>query len=366
MLNKRLTMLFWIRWIALCLACLGSLLVAHRAAAQTIEVVTLEREDRVNSYMLQPYQINQEDCLNNDTLTFNLRLQGVGNQTIQVWEGMGCNVDTNRDSADDPCTLVNSYDSGVTFIELTVPQILAVANSNVGPGISGEGSAGAGGASSTPDPTVPDAGAVDTSVCRPTSGDGITVVTLHFLLVSGEMAVASAAVQEFRADLRGPGPPTNVEVGVGDGALVINFDASTDNAADIAGYRLFCEECSAGTLTDGGDPPVGTDIYDCGTVDSMADEGQTSGLANGTEFSVRVAAFDKFGNVGQLSVGQCGTPQLVTGFYEAYRAGGGKGGGAGLCSLNGPGRLGLGALGTTALLLFAAAARRARTSRRRP
>jgi hypothetical protein len=97
----------------------------------------------------------------------------------------------------------------------------------------------------------------------------------------------------------------------------------------------------------------------------MADEGQADGLSDGTTYTVAVSATDRYGNPGPLSAPVCGTPELVTGFYEAYRAAGGQAGGAGICAISGPGRSGLAALAASALLLLAAAMRRHRSPRRR-
>jgi hypothetical protein len=60
-------------------------------------------------------------------------------------------------------------------------------------------------------------------------------------------------------------------------------------------------------------------------------------LQNNMLYAVGVASTDAFGNVGVLSNVACGTPQDVTGFYEAYRAAGGQAGG-GFCSFARPRR----------------------------
>ena len=61
--------------------------------------------------------------------------------------------------------------------------------------------------------------------------------------------------------------------------------------------------------------------------DLAIEAGRAERVAHG---GVGVASTDAFGNVGALSSVACGMPQEVTGFYEAYRAAGGKAGG-GFC-----------------------------------
>lgn len=56
-------------------------------------------------------------------------------------------------------------------------------------------------------------------------------------------------------------------------------------------------------------------------------------LTSGTTYAVAVAAVDTVGNIGKLSKVECGTPVLVTDFFEAYRDAGGTGGG-GFCSFS--------------------------------
>jgi hypothetical protein len=52
-----------------------------------------------------------------------------------------------------------------------------------------------------------------------------------------------------------------------------------------------------------------------------------TGLTNGTAYAVGVVAYDKVGNVGQMSNVACGTPQPISDFFAIYRAEGGRAGG---------------------------------------
>jgi hypothetical protein len=58
-----------------------------------------------------------------------------------------------------------------------------------------------------------------------------------------------------------------------------------------------------------------------------------SGLVNGVNYNVAVAAVDNFGNIGPLSTLTCQTPQPVNDFFKTYRMDGGNAGG-GFCALD--------------------------------
>jgi len=89
--------------------------------------------------------------------------------------------------------------------------------------------------------------------------------------------------------------------------------------------------CSSDVLIPDQAPPA--DAIDCGSVGA---QGITSGetrqvLENDATYAVAVATEDNANNIGVLSQIACGTPQDITGFFEAYRDAGGKAGG-GYCS----------------------------------
>jgi hypothetical protein len=73
--------------------------------------------------------------------------------------------------------------------------------------------------------------------------------------------------------------------------------------------------------------------YQCGSASLSATGGNAVGLVNGVSYTVGVAATDTYANVGTLSTLTCQVPQPITGFYKAYRAAGGTGGG-GFCSFS--------------------------------
>jgi hypothetical protein len=347
----------WMRRITLGLAGLGPLFVASVAAAQTITVNTLQRDERDNPYMLDLKEINRADCIANDVLEFNLTLSGsTSAYTVEVWEGTACEMDENRNTAAGTCNQIFEDDSGTRVILIPVQTLLAksLEIADAGTGAGGAGSAtGAGGAP-----------AEDATVCD-LDDTGSGTLTLYFFLIEGGRTVVAAAPETItiKYDLVGPAPPTNVKVAVGEEALSVEFDESEANADDLSGYDIYCAEgCDSSELVAGDPPPAG--LEPCGEVVKVSEEGQTdSNLTNGQPYTVAISARDTFGNPGDLSNTNCATPEPVTGFYEAYRAGGGKGGGAGICTLSGPARSGLGALGAGALFLGAAALRRLRSRR---
>jgi hypothetical protein len=81
-------------------------------------------------------------------------------------------------------------------------------------------------------------------------------------------------------------------------------------------------------------------------------------LKNGVRYAVAVTLADGVGNESVLSNVACGSPAEVTGFFEAYRAAGGQGGG-GFCSFA-PARRAAVPLGLALLFVGAALSRRRR------
>jgi hypothetical protein len=85
--------------------------------------------------------------------------------------------------------------------------------------------------------------------------------------------------------------------------------------------------CTSSILIPG--EPAPADAIDCGQVGAQgASGGETKAVLENTQYyAVAVATEDGVNNVGVLSKLACGTPMDVTGFYEAYRQGGGEAGG---------------------------------------
>jgi hypothetical protein len=90
-----------------------------------------------------------------------------------------------------------------------------------------------------------------------------------------------------------------------------------------------------------------------------------TGLVDGVNYNVAVAAVDNFGNVGPLSTVQCQIPQQVTDFFQSYRDAGGSAGG-GFCSVDAVGHSATwGAVGCAAAVGILGSGRRRRRGRAR-
>jgi hypothetical protein len=74
-------------------------------------------------------------------------------------------------------------------------------------------------------------------------------------------------------------------------------------------------------------------VVECGSADRLASGGVAKGLQNGVYYAVAASSYDAVYNSGPLSNVTCEAPQLVTDFFELYRADGGKAGG-GFCAFS--------------------------------
>lgn len=334
----------------------GSGLAPCLAHAQTLTVAdrytwSVERDNR------EINEINRADCLANAAVTFST--QANGDAAFEVWAGTGCTDKVNRNE-NSQCVPVAKPDIGADSVSVRVQDILqATGNASLGPDTGTE------------------------AVCDvPSNMFGGIERHLFFMLrnVGTDEVVPGAVVDKpFLYDITSPPPPTNVKAGPGETSLEVSFDGP--DASDLQRYRFYCSEigtapvdgeggagntddgpqsddptCMSSVLVPGAAPPESG--YGCGEEGSaQATDGTTSTLLNGTRYAVAVAAEDAYGNVGELSSLACGTPQEVTGFFEAYRAAGGKGGG-GFCSF-GPAKRGMAPL-ALALLIGAVALLRRR------
>jgi hypothetical protein len=105
-------------------------------------------------------------------------------------------------------------------------------------------------------------------------------------------------------------------------------DAGSGEENDAGVGSIGNADCPANVLETG--TPLAT--YACGSVSTTTgNTGEATGLENDQLYAVAVATKDRVGNIGPLSQIGCGTPVLVTDFFEAYREAGGKGGG-GFCA----------------------------------
>jgi hypothetical protein len=141
---------------------------------------------------------------------------------------------------------------------------------------------------------------------------------------------------------------------------------------DDAGNAIVSDSGVATSTTGGGIwvPPKGHIVNPNPTLGITA-TGQTintytiTGLRNGVQYNVVVAAVDNFGNVGPPSMQVCAIPAPVDDFWKIYRTDGGQAGG-GFCALE---AVGAPAASTVAFAgagaLVVAGLRRRRSKRRR-
>jgi MYXO-CTERM domain-containing protein len=78
-----------------------------------------------------------------------------------------------------------------------------------------------------------------------------------------------------------------------------------------------------------GAPTSIPDEYKCGgATGANVPSANVSGLRNGFDYAIAVAAYDAYGNAGLLAGPVCGTPEQTDDFWDRYRAAGGGAGGS--------------------------------------
>lgn len=377
------------RWLTLALGFLAASLGFPRLAqAQNVSMgIDVTRSESARPVDQFPLYISYDDCISDDTFGFPLNLTNLSVPSqvtsIEVWLTEGgtneCTLNSSRAGVAPVCKLV--YQQAAGQLKAVVVEIPArdIANALTGTGCVD------GGANTLP-----------------------REVRLYFLAirsstVGGDVPVADAVVfDKAKVDLLGPTAPTGITAGIGENALVLSYTPSTEQ--DTLGYQFFCdpgglapaedagtdaaaEASDAGVedaSVDGGDggdaaadasevelpvtgdfpgaascPPsdflvpgrLPTGLSSCGT--SRSPKGVASGLTNGVETTVGIAAFDAVGNLGKLSDLVCATPNPVDDFFKLYRQAGGQAGG-GFCSIGSlpeASLFGLGLLGTSMALV---------------
>ena len=366
---------------------------AERAQAQTTGTVSVtlpatgvqrDHQDRVSTTPLT--QINYKDCLTDDQITFTLSL-GVGyNQyALEVWAGEGCETKANRMPATATCWKLaggGQPNNVVYSVKVGVRDILygRTGNNSIGGAVSGTGgsggsdsTAGTGGGDATGGTGGTGGTGTDTSAGTGNSSNSPTdapdackltsaavapqPITVYFLLVDGSQNSFGQASWKANYKLSASAPPDSVSSGTGENVAPISWSYDTTNSDTyINGYQFYCDPApgqsgveEAGVVPDPNVLPIcqeskvliaGTrpdDKYKCGTAGRTSTRGNATGLVNNVAYNVAVASTDTYLNVGNISTPVCAVPQPVTGFFEAYRAAGGEGGG-GFCSFSRHGR----------------------------
>lgn len=322
---------------------LVALAVCASSAAQSIEIADagVKRNPRPNGVAFEV--ITLADCLADEVISFPFNEAGLSDDLgIEAWAsaGVDCTDPENRRPDVSGCWRVSTFTDD-SPIQVRVRDIISQ--------------------QSTP-------GAATEEVCTNPPAGEIPFV-LNFLILNGAGVTPEGAsgdrwpeTREARFDVLGPPPPTNLEVGVGEGSIIINFDPTS--ADDLNGYRAYCDPprassagsdagADAGSTSCGssalvpGEPPPSEDFF-CGSSGPQAKSVDATGLTNFVPHNIAVAAVDEIGNVGPLSPLTCATPKPVTGFFEAYRAAGGQAGG-GFCTFSRRPSTGAGLLAALAL-----------------
>lgn len=295
------------------------------------------------SQKLSPTVINYDDCVVDDTLTVDVKVVGSG-ASLEVWTGEAADcsdINVRTAAGADPVQCWKLYSQAVaetSTITLKVRDILKH---------------GAG------------AGTLENCDRLAEEGTGGGKLTVHFVLVDGNVSGGTGAKLLLEFDLQGPTPPTlNAEVLPGDGRLFPSWKSTTAASSDTKNYYIYCEEtgsvspCTAPTLI-AGMRPAADSPFKRGETGLFVTSGEAEGLTNGTTYACAVAGYDEFQNLGKLSGFACGMPEPVDGYFTQYRAAGGAAGG-GYCGFGRRAATPAGAMASLAVLALFSLRRRAR------
>ena len=372
MFNLRSVFAFW----AIVALLLGS---AGRAQAQTAGAITVtvppvgvkrHHQDFAGKVLIT--QINYKDCLNEDYFTFTVNLgTGYAAYGLEVWAGTGCENQVNRTGTARTCWQIAALQPTsiiVNNLQVPVRKLLSgrTGGTNLGTGGTGgtgggaDATVGGGDTAGTENSAGGTGGSNDgatgtPSECTPTSvAVQPQTLSLYFLLLDSNFALGGQAQYKVTYKLNAPGPPGNVQTGIGEGIAPITWTPTPNNPDQtIDGYQLYCDPApgmqgveESGIVWDPNTLPAGCvdssilyagarpdDKYKCGTANKTSSRANATNLVNMVPYNVSVAATDTYRNVGAVAAPVCAIPQPVTGFFEAYREAGGEGGG-GFCSFS--------------------------------
>lgn len=387
--SSRIVVASWRLTLGLAVMAVG-LGVGRPARAQSISLgVDVVRSASARPIDQFPLYVSYADCVSDDVFSFpvNLTNLSVPSQvtSIEAWLTEGgtndCTLNSSRAGLVPVCKLVYQQAAGQSKSVIAKVPARDIANA------------------------LTTTGCVDTGANTLPREVRIYFLAIRSSTVGGDVPATDAVVfDKTKVDLLGPTAPTDITVGIGENALILSYTPSTEQ--DTLGYRFFCdtgeeapEEDAGGGGADAGsdaaaDAADAGDVGDAGEVapsvgefpgaascppssvlipgqlpagraacgSSRSPKGVASGLTNGLESTVGVAAFDQVGNLGKLSDLVCGTPNPIDDFFKLYRQAGGQAGG-GFCSVGsfpGASLVGVGVLSTA----MALALRRGR--RRRP
>lgn len=376
MFNLRRVFAFWAT-VASILSSVGWAQAQTGGVSVTIPTTGVSRPGQDYSGKVPITQINYQDCLNDDPITFTLNLgAGYNNYALEIWAGSACDTFANRQPATATCWKVDGggTPNNVVFrVTAKVRDILAgrTGGSNI---VETPSTGGTGGTSATGGTGATDAVAGDdgTGTGGTSSGGGSTVdvpsdapsacittssnttpqkIGVYFLLLDGSNMSAGQASWQATYKLTSSAPPDVVRADTGENMAPINWSYNSTTAdMYINGYQFYCDPapgegvvedpnilpttCPASDVLKPGTRPA--DKYKCGTADKTSQRGNATGLENNVPYNIAVATTDTYRNIGVISTPGCAIPQPVTGFFEAYRDAGGEAGG--FCSFSRHGR----------------------------
>ncbi|HEY2408636.1 MAG TPA: MYXO-CTERM sorting domain-containing protein, partial [Polyangiaceae bacterium] len=164
------------------------------------------------------------------------------------------------------------------------------------------------------------------SICEPSAPAPPTNITLYFLLISDTSAETAAATTSWQASfkLSGPPAPTSLTGQTGEGELIVDFDpTSSVEDTSLSGFVAFCDPApgAAADATEAGAPTLGCPGSTvlapnqdppapnlCGQATKAAVSITATGLTDGANYDVGIAAVDTYFNTGPLSATECGIP----------------------------------------------------------
>ncbi|HEX3597181.1 MAG TPA: hypothetical protein VHU80_18865 [Polyangiaceae bacterium] len=210
----------------------------------TLPVAGLYRKQAFRPLAQLPNWINRDDCVAEDVLSFYpVTLDGYAGDTLQVWAGdrsVDCSRQTNRTSSAPSCWLLDDV-AATAAARVDVSALDLVARTKA--------------AASTKDAHgLP-------SVCTATASQTALPLSIYFLLIDANGAVAAQAVwNETGVDVVPPSAPTAVSGKAGDTRIALSWTPS--NANDVRSYRFYCDPAPGTVYSDGGlvvAPPLASD-----------------------------------------------------------------------------------------------------------
>jgi len=318
---------------------LAALAASHGALAQTTAGTTPTVAPPIQNYFphriqngadigtglrpqnLNPTGISYQDCVDDQSLAFNLLVSGFGTGTpagIQVWASRGgdCTMDPNRTNG---ATAV-CWPLGVTLPTVNSPAAQSLTftvrvQDIVGP------------QNTLPSPTSYTRQGPSACLTQPTyAGETFNIYFLP--IVNGATFTGTDYLYTLNVDLQGPPPPGGVSIADGDTLFVVNWTANMDT--DTAGYDVYIDPAPGQESAVGSEAPpepvlicpeaASTSTVDADTADGTTDAADDATMAvSSVDASGLIDAACHYGFVGGSttgSAGACGDPALASGIVS--------------------------------------------------